>query len=200
MIKKIFIVRHGARVDTHNPLWAATAKFPHDPGLSDLGHEQAERLATHLQHEGITHIYSSPYLRARQTAQPLADLIGLPLNIEDGLGEWLNPEWSKSRPALSLCFMPEKSLVTAVYPETDEQAWRRSGKAAKLISARAEGAVLMVAHGHTVCGAIFGLLGKRDVDIACEICSLTEIHVNSRGATMVRNGDRSFLRDKPSLI
>jgi len=192
----VYIARHGARIDSKNPEWTARAKYPHDPELSPLGHKQATLLAEHLRDKGIRHIVSSPYLRARQTAQPLAALLNLPVQVEDGLCEWLNPDWSDARPELSEPMPLEQSLVRAVYPESDVQAWDRSGQSAKLLVAQADGPMILVAHGHTMCGAIFGLLGRRDVKLNCDYCALTEIHLGANGAVMVRNGDTSFLNSK----
>lgn len=65
-----------------------------DPGITELGSEQARRLAEHLAGEpppgapagakgryGITHLYVSPMLRTLQTAAPLAAALGLPATL-----------------------------------------------------------------------------------------------------------------------
>ncbi len=57
---------------------------PHDPELSPRGMSQAQQLAGHLAGSGIRHLFSSPFLRARQTAQPLAEIIGVPVQVELG--------------------------------------------------------------------------------------------------------------------
>ena len=44
-------------------------------------------LAEALQGYGIDHVVSSPYLRARQTFEPLARAAGLPLHLDDRLRE-----------------------------------------------------------------------------------------------------------------
>lgn len=58
-----------------------------DFGLSERGREQAARLAKRLSTVPLTHIYSSPMVRARQTAQAIAQGHGLPVVVLDGLGE-----------------------------------------------------------------------------------------------------------------
>jgi probable phosphoglycerate mutase len=63
-----------------------------DIPLAASGIEQAERLAQRLEHEArsgarLDALYSSDLQRARQTAQPSADVLGLPLNLTDGLRE-----------------------------------------------------------------------------------------------------------------
>ena len=61
---------------------------PADPPLSAKGRDQAERVARWLEGVSIDRLYSSPLLRARQTAQPLATLRGLPVEIEAGVREF----------------------------------------------------------------------------------------------------------------
>jgi 2,3-bisphosphoglycerate-dependent phosphoglycerate mutase len=56
-------------------------------GLSADGHAAAARVAELLAGRRITRIHSSPYTRAIQTVQPLADRLGLPVEIHDDLRE-----------------------------------------------------------------------------------------------------------------
>jgi probable phosphoglycerate mutase len=59
-----------------------------DPELTDLGHEQSRRLAEYLLAESFAAVYSSPLLRARQTAAPLAEAHGLAMVTVDDVAEW----------------------------------------------------------------------------------------------------------------
>jgi broad specificity phosphatase PhoE len=77
---KLVLVRHG-RPDESHPA------RPHDPPLMDAGHRQAMAVADRLANKGITHIVSSPLLRARETAQPLSERLGLPIQVIDGWAE-----------------------------------------------------------------------------------------------------------------
>jgi probable phosphoglycerate mutase len=61
---------------------------PADPALTPRGHEQAELVATLLSNEVVSGIYSSPSLRARQTAAPLCRRVGIEAVIENALAEW----------------------------------------------------------------------------------------------------------------
>ena len=63
-----------------------------DIELNDTGHQQALRLAQHLSHSKSPHvpvhaIYSSDLLRAKQTAQAVAQALGLPLALIEGIRE-----------------------------------------------------------------------------------------------------------------
>ena len=59
-----------------------------DPELSEDGVRQAVLLAEYLALEQIDVVYSSPMRRARETAQPLCDVLGLPMQIEPDVAEF----------------------------------------------------------------------------------------------------------------
>jgi broad specificity phosphatase PhoE len=78
----IFLIRHG------ETLGNATRTVQHpDIGLSPRGLEQAERLATRLEREGITAILASDYARAAQTAAQLGRVTGVAVRHEPLLRE-----------------------------------------------------------------------------------------------------------------
>ena len=59
-----------------------------DPDLSPQGVEQANRLPAALARFPITRLVSSPQRRALQTAQPVADALGLSVDVDDRLAEY----------------------------------------------------------------------------------------------------------------
>jgi 2,3-bisphosphoglycerate-dependent phosphoglycerate mutase len=61
---------------------------PADPGLTPLGHAQAQRLADWLAPEAIDVVLSSPKRRAQETAAPLAAKLGLEVEIVEGIVEY----------------------------------------------------------------------------------------------------------------
>ena len=79
---ELILVRHGL------PLRREVVEGPADPELSVEGHDQSSRLANYLATESIDAIYSSPMKRAMQTAEPLAQTIGLPILIVDDVAEF----------------------------------------------------------------------------------------------------------------
>lgn len=55
--------------------------------LTELGHKQAEQAALRLKDEGIEQIFSSPFGRARETAQHLANIISKDIIVTDFMHE-----------------------------------------------------------------------------------------------------------------
>jgi len=80
---ELLLIRHGLPERVVNE-----DGTPADPPLSAKGRDQAERVARWLEGVSIDRLYSSPLLRARETAQPLATLRGLPVEIEPGVREY----------------------------------------------------------------------------------------------------------------
>lgn len=80
---ELILIRHGL------PLQVETEDgSPADPPLSEVGHQQAQRMAKWLEGEHIDHLYSSPMRRAVQTAAPLAALKGLEPVLRGGVAEY----------------------------------------------------------------------------------------------------------------
>lgn len=55
--------------------------------LSERGHRQAAALGEHFAGRGVAGVYSSPLTRAVQTAEAIAETLGLKVDVEDNLIE-----------------------------------------------------------------------------------------------------------------
>lgn len=75
-VSVVWLVRHAERAD------AGMDDQP-DPDLSETGRVRAAELARFLGDAGITSIHSTPYRRTQQTAAPLAEALGLPVQTYD---------------------------------------------------------------------------------------------------------------------
>jgi probable phosphoglycerate mutase len=64
-----------------------------DPELTDVGLAQVAAAAERLRHSAATAIVSSPLTRARQTAEAVADVLGLEVEVEEGLRETDFGDW-----------------------------------------------------------------------------------------------------------
>ncbi|MER7685248.1 bifunctional RNase H/acid phosphatase [Streptomyces sp. NPDC097610] len=80
------LLRHGETPLTPQKRFSGSGGT--DPSLSDVGREQAERVAAALAARGtVEAIVASPLTRTRQTAAAVAARLGLDVAIEDGLRE-----------------------------------------------------------------------------------------------------------------
>ncbi len=76
------LIRHGDVPGVHDRL---NGRLP--IRLSDVGCVQARRLATRVQREPVTAIYSSPTRRAAETAEIMAGVLRLPVCVDEALEE-----------------------------------------------------------------------------------------------------------------
>ncbi len=79
----VHLVRHG---EVFNPDHVLYGRLP-GYRLSDLGVEQARRTAEHLRGRDVTVLRTSPLERARQTGEPIAEVLGLTPDVDDRLIE-----------------------------------------------------------------------------------------------------------------
>ncbi len=209
MAQTIWITRHGNRYDFVNLDWFITAKLPYDPHLAKDGIKQAQELGERLKLEKITHIFSSPFLRTVETAYEVAKILDLPIKLEAGLAEWLNPNWMDHDPEIRspetlaenypLIDLNYSSRVIPQYPETEEIVNQRTAEIAQKLACEFEGELLFVGHGASVLGTAQGLLGK-PLNIRASFCCLTKL-VQNKGSWEVKlAGDTSHLSDTETTV
>lgn len=87
---ELVFIRHG------QPAWSVDGLSQVDPALTDLGHQQAERVAERLAADDteITEIIVSPAIRAQQTAAPLVAATGIAPTTIDDIAEIRMPDWT----------------------------------------------------------------------------------------------------------
>lgn len=90
-INRIYVVRHGEREDFINPNWGATHERSFDPPLSKHGYDQAQEVSEFFSTRKLDMVFSSPLIRAIQTATPTANTHDTRLKIEYGLNELYVP-------------------------------------------------------------------------------------------------------------
>ncbi len=110
----LYLIRHGAtennRADPPRLQGRRT-----DPPLSEEGRRQAQRTGEFLSACRLDGVYSSPLLRARQTAEAVAEPHGLEVQVDDGLievdvGLWEGQSWEdiqKMEPEAYRAFMTD---------------------------------------------------------------------------------------------
>jgi len=180
-----------------------------DPPLSETGLDQARRLARRLVADGhaITAIYSSPLLRARQTAEQLSQALGLPVQTDDRLKEndvgqltgltgleveQQFPEWIAARRA---------SLEWTPAPEgegRDRFAGRAVAVMMDIVARHADQTVAVVSHGGTLGVYLAHLLEMpihRSLPFQFDNTSLSIVKVGERRIRLLRLNDTAHLRN-----
>lgn len=205
-MQTIWLARHANRQDFANPDWAKTADRPHDPGLAPDGVEQARKLARRVDALDVDRILSSPFLRAVETACPVAEAIDEPVYLEPGLGEWQNADWfdtlAETLPPSDLtdrCEHIRRShdpCREPTFPESRHESIARLGATGQCLAERYEDeTLLLVGHGMTVLGVLHGLIGSDVPDPGCPLASLTRV-VQQDGEWKIRTrNDTSHLEN-----
>jgi len=136
-VTTLLLVRHG---ETD---WNADGRLQGqtDRPLSDFGRRQARQLADELAEEELEAIYSSDLSRARETAEIVAERLGLPVVLDPDLRE---KDWGTWEGLTAV----ERDRVEFVGESTEAHQERILG-ALRRISERhpGEGRVLVVTHG-----------------------------------------------------
>ncbi|HUA70177.1 MAG TPA: histidine phosphatase family protein [Solirubrobacteraceae bacterium] len=156
----LFIARHGETVDNASGLILGRR----DPPLSEVGREQAARLAAQAAALSVVALWCSPLLRARQTATAVADAIGIPPTILDSLIESRRGTWEgrpvaqidEDSPELFAAF--EAGAPDFAFPggESLRSQVERTRQALDAV-ASGSGPALVVAHAGTIRGALIAL-------------------------------------------
>lgn len=203
MTLNLYLLRHGETQSSASGGFCGTI----DPDLTPEGHLMAEDFGHAYAAQAFKAVYASPMQRARHTANPLCQSLGLDMQLRPGLCEVSFGEWEGKT----------TEEVRREYPQdflrwTNDAGWNRptGGERGIDVARRAlsvldeiqaehqAGDVLIVSHKATIRILICALLGidvggYRD-RIGIPVCSLSLIQFNDHGPRLDRLGDRSHLR------
>ncbi|MGY0230984.1 histidine phosphatase family protein [Longispora urticae] len=136
-------------------------------GLTPLGHEQAAQLASRVEAQaagwGPVAVYSSTLRRARETAAPIAGMLGVAAVADCGLCTWHTPAYADGMPVVELHRDHGLEGGGVFRPfERDNETWAdlvtRVARALVDIAARHRGGtVVVVGHAETVAASFSGL-------------------------------------------
>jgi len=140
-----------------------------DPPLSELGRKQAELVANRLASKRPQAVYSSDLKRALETAAPIAEAIGVPVQTLPALREIFLGEWEGLHTAELAVRYPEAWSGWTVEPNWDlvpggEPAGafeERVGAAVDaMLERHAHGEVIVVTHGGVIQLALHRIIGR----------------------------------------
>jgi probable phosphoglycerate mutase len=172
-------------------------------GLSDRGRAEIAAVAERFSGEKIEGLYASPLQRTRETAEILADRLGLPIDFREDLleldfGEWTGKTFEAVRQderwrLWSNC----RSIAAVPGGESMRQVQERVvGALFKLRQCHRDGAVLVVSHGDVIRAALLFALGMpldfySRIEVA--LASTNTIHIDDSGIRVLGLNERPRL-------
>ncbi len=162
----LWLVRHG-QTD-----WNVEGRYQGqaDPPLNATGLAEAQQAARSLAGKPLRAIYSSDLLRARQTAEVIAQACGAPLRLEPrlrevNLGAWEGMLFDQIRVQYPAELREREHNPLNSRPpggETVDEVWQRLRAALREIAGRHRGEqVALVSHGLTL-GCLLAYVKERD--------------------------------------
>lgn len=151
---KIWLARHGETDWNVRRLMQGCT----DTELNDNGRDQAAKLGEAMVGRGIVRVYASHLKRASETARIVAERLGVPCEIRDGLqetglGEWEGRVWARiceETPEITAQWMTDRRNTRPPKGETYQDVLNRFIPAVVRIAREAEGDVMIVSHNGTI--------------------------------------------------
>jgi broad specificity phosphatase PhoE len=152
LVTTLLLVRHGETDWNRDGRWQGHS----DTHLNDVGREQAAQLAAEL--NGVDVVYSSDLARARETADILAEHLGLPVRVDPRLRERSFGKWEgKTAPEIEAEFAdPHARWLAGEGPGADDAEpfaefdARVQAFLAEVLERHPGETVLVVAHGGSI--------------------------------------------------
>ncbi|WP_424952050.1 histidine phosphatase family protein [Deinococcus sp.] len=206
MTARLLLIRHGETPNNAARMFRGPDGAAE--GLSDTGHAEAIALGLSLaaRHLPTPRLYASPYTRAQQTAQHLADALGVPVQILPGVheidtGDWMGRPYSDVQERLHELVAPDGQFG---YPggESLAQVAERFQAALQEVLPQNGETLIVVSHGAALVALLSRLLG-RDLKAAYlsdefhhANTAVTELDWRAEGQpTMLRLADVSHLTE-----
>lgn len=166
-----------------------------DPDLSEDGIEQAKRLPEALARFPVSRLVSSPQRRAIQTAQPVADALGLAIDIDDRLAEY-DRDLSHYTPVEEISEADMKRLAAGQLPSgVDQPAFIARVKAGVddiVRNADREDTVALFSHGGVINALVHDVMGtERLLCVQVDYAGITRLLWSSRQETFFVAGVNS---------
>jgi broad specificity phosphatase PhoE len=190
----ILFVRHGETEANRRRLALGRA----DPPLTERGNGQAAALAQRLAPVGITTVYASPLLRARETARAIAAAVGCDVVVDDRLVELDYGEWDgKSFPDLPPDALRQWRDDPSFAPPGGESLQAVTTRVAGFCTQHLEGeTVVAVSHVSPIKCAVTWALGAGEElgwRMFLDLASITRISGRGGHASLVGFNDTTHL-------
>jgi broad specificity phosphatase PhoE len=190
----IVFARHGETAANRRRLALGRA----DPPLTERGTEQAGALAHRLASLDVATVYSSPLLRARDTAAPIAAAAGADLVIDERLIELDYGEWDqKSFPDLPVDELARWRKDPSFAPPGGESLQAVSRRVASFCAELLDGpTIVAVSHVSPIKAAVSWALGAGEElgwRMFLDVASITRIGGRDGQGSLIGFNDTSHL-------
>jgi probable phosphoglycerate mutase len=201
-VKRLLLVRHGQSTAAARGLTGGWS----NPPLTDLGREQARRLAERLAAEvtGDVSLFSSDLERAAVTARTLGERLGVEPVLDPDLRELDNGAAAGLTLAQARALeLPRTEPTLDWVPYEGAESWRRMASRVRAcldrLAARSEPVAIVVTHGNSSVAALkwwLQLPEETPIHFELDFASLSELTINEWGErTLVRLNDTKHLGD-----
>ena len=201
---RLLLIRHAESVGNAENRFQGQQDYP----LTERGQEQARRLAARLQDRHLDHIYTSPLLRADQTAQLLAEAKGmtvspLPAVMEYHFGHLSGLSWTEIQerhPELAAAQRTRGAWYVPWPGEEGREVFRERVCTAlwALEIDHPRDTIAVITHGGVVavfCQSVLGLDLDRRAPFVVENTSIFEVEIRESRGTLWTTNDTCHLRD-----
>jgi broad specificity phosphatase PhoE len=182
---RVYMIRHGRAASG----WGDHGADP-DPGLDDLGHEQAQVASASLlaMAERPTLILTSPLRRCRETAQPFAAALGLEPIVEPRVAEIPTPRGIPAAERADWLRAAFQGRWSEIRGDLDYLAWRDQVAAALI--GHPGGAVF--SHFVAINAAVSFALARPEVRVTQpDNASITVFETDGSTLSLIREGSEA---------
>jgi broad specificity phosphatase PhoE len=182
-----YLIRHGRTTWNDEGRMQGWA----DPPLDEVGRQQARALAARLADARFDAIYSSPLLRARATAEAVAKLHGLRVNLDDRLrerniGDWTGLTAEEARARNPRLFDADWRRLGPPGGENQAALAARAAEAVdSIVKAHPNATIALVSHGGTLSAYLAHVLGippEREVSFSFHNTAIARLNLTLNGA------------------
>jgi broad specificity phosphatase PhoE len=200
---RLLLTRHGQTESSRDDAFSGVIEV----ALTPEGLQQAMALTSRLQHEQIDAIYASPQQRALQTAAPIAQALGVAVQVREALreinfGRWENRlRSSLAREDAEELALWERGSWLAQPPggETQQEVIARTIPCVREIVTRHRGQnVLLIAHKtvlRLLLGHLLGMSLPASRGLRIDPAGLSEVHITEDFVQLLYLNDTRHLAD-----
>jgi len=197
----LYLIRHARST------WNASGRMQGwaDPPLDDIGRQQVQALARRLRNEKFAAIYSSPLIRARETAEALATQVGLDVCVDERLkerhmGAWTGLTGDEAQAQYPSDWADGWRIMGAPGGESQIQLSERAQAVfADITAAHPQAIVAVVSHGGTLNTYLSHLIGippEERVLFAFPNTGLARVSLREGRVRILSVGDDSHWRER----